>query len=79
MRPTAIALLLVAACSNEPAVISVAPTVPASTTTAPPAEVLFEMQGCRNPPVTFTIVCETHDVLTTQSAPYQLWNTTTSA
>ncbi len=66
MRPTAIALLLVAACSNEQAVISVAPTVPASTTTAPPAEVLFEMQGCRNPPVTFTIVCETHDVLTTQ-------------
>lgn len=65
MRLFVLALLLVAACSNQPAVTSVVPPLPPITTTVP-GEVSFGMQGCRNPPVTFSIVCEVHDVLTTQ-------------
>jgi len=63
------ALVLVAAgltscgSASSTTLVSAAPTLPTTTTTAPTLDVELTMAGCSAPPVTFALLCEVVDLL----------------
>lgn len=68
-RRLAVVALLVAACTGEPATVTTTTTPGPPSTTASPTtttatvEIGMEVQGCSAPPVTFSTLCETIELL----------------